>query len=390
MRFLKHLYNCLKIIIFLGSIGGCWRFFYARSHRHSDSLIKKNSVRVLLATYDLPLKKPIAIGTQGTFFTLLYDKKNVKISGSSIAISEKRGKLHMAGKVWSSTFELYADGHLSHEDKVYEGSFRLLLHEGKILLINELPLESYIYSVLKTESWPGWPLEVNKAFAITSRTYVVSMMLEADRLNRLYDVRNCNRHQTYAGVHDTKVLHDAVQKTKGIILTYQEKPIRAMFDSCCGGIIPARMQGVAFEDAPYLARNYPCTFCKQLRIFRWRASYSLKDLADRLKKICVITKPIRSIGIAEKDDAGVVQKIEIITGGKKITLSGKDFYQALKEVKSFVWDFSLSKGVMQISGYGYGHHLGLCQWGAREMVREGYNYKQILHFYYPNVKQTSM
>ena len=82
------------------------------------------------------------------------------------------------------------------------------------------------------------PLEVNKAFAIASRSYALVKYLEGAKSKKPYHIKNTNVHQTYNGFHTNPVLIQAVKETSGVILTYDKKPILAMFDCCCGDVIP--------------------------------------------------------------------------------------------------------------------------------------------------------
>lgn len=339
-------------------------------------------MRVLLDTVTLPLKSGLICTTTGTRMHVTVGKKKIIITGNSITVEAKNGRLLLQGKKYAGSAELSCDEHLSYAGKTYHGTLRLLIQNNNLLIINHVPLEQYICSVLKTESWPGWPLEVNKAFAVTSRTYVLYMIAEAQRVGRPYDVHSTKKHQTYSGVHDTKILKDAVDQTRGMIVTYQGKPILAMFDSCCGGIIPARMHGVHFDDAPYLARTYACTYCKSLWIFNWQATFTTRELSERLFHDEKKKTHIRSLRITKKDPAGLIHEVEI-NAGKKRCIPGKELYAKFPEVKSFAYTITHEKDSIVFRGRGYGHHLGLCQWGAREMVRSGCNYKRILRFYYP-------
>ena len=175
-------------------------------------------------------------------------------------------------------------GHLKFEGKEYQGSLLLVRDEQAYYLINSLDIEDYVCSVLRTESWPGWPLEVNKVFAIASRSYVIGVILNTKSAQLPYHVKNTNKHQTYSGVHENPVLREAVDQTKGIFLTHDKKPIIAMFDSCCGGVIPAHIHGVNFNHAPYLARDYACTYCKDCRVYNWIAQYPMDHVVNLFKK----------------------------------------------------------------------------------------------------------
>ena len=246
------------------------------------------------------------------------------------------------------------------------------------------PSDRYICSVLRTESWPGWPLEVNKVFAIASRSYVISMMQAAKAKKRLYHVCNTNLHQTYTGAHNVKALYDAVDQTRGLFLTYEGQPILAMFDSCCGGVIPAHIADFNFERVPYLARAYPCMYCKNCTINRWHIEYDRKDLEKIFSNAIPDISTVKNMYVSKKDNAGIVQTIIIEPGSYK--LSGKKLYSLVPDIKSFCFTIKRNKNRFSFNGYGFGHHLGLCQWGAREMVREGLDYKRILYFYYPGAQ----
>lgn len=275
------------------------------------------------------------------------------------------------------------NGKITSNERTYQGSMFIIADQDSWLLINVIDLEEYIYSVLKTESWPGWPLEVNKAFAVTSRTYAIAMILRAQAKKLPYHLRNTNVHQTYTGVHDDTELWRAVSSTKGLFIGHDNKPILAMFDACCGGIIPAHIRDFDFRKAPYLARDYPCTHCKRCKIYHWEVTYELLQLEKIIKIELPHISKLKKIEIAKRDRAGLTDKVAITARKGKEHISGKKLYSMLKEVKSFVYEIDMHKDTVHIKGRGYGHHLGLCQWGAREMVRDGADYRSVLRFYYP-------
>lgn len=264
----------------------------------------------------------------------------------------------------------------------YTGIFNIVIENDYGYVINELDIEEYVGCVLHAESWPGWPLEINKAFAIASRSYLISRMLEAEKSKRLFHIKNTNIHQTYKGIHENPVLKQAIAETRGLILTYKKKPVDAMYDCCCGDVIPAHIAGIDFKKAPYLARSYRCTYCKPCKIYTGRAEYSLEEFEKILQAAGYCIKNIRSIKVIKKDKAGIAELIEIC-GNTVVTLTGKKVYSLFDAVKS--WCFSVEKKgrIIVFNGRGYGHHLGICQWGARRMIDFGKKYPAILNFYYP-------
>src|SRR3990172_5773771 len=91
-----------------------------------------------------------------------------------------------------------------------------------------------------------------------------------------------------------------------------------MFDSCCGGIVPAHIQGVNFNDAPYLARKYACTHCKRCRVYSWEAQYAYHEIERLVRERIKQFKDLQHVKITKKDKAGVVQ--EAIIKGKDHTI----------------------------------------------------------------------
>ncbi len=268
----------------------------------------------------------------------------------------------------------------------YEGRLLIIRAQKKWFLMSVLDLEDYVFSVLKTESWPGWPLEVQKVLAITSRSYVLHRLLAAREQGMHYHIKNTNHHQTYTGLHDCPIIKQAVQETTGIFLSYQGKPILAMFDCCCGGIIPAKTQGLAdFTKAPYLRRTYACTHCKDCKIYSWSASYPLHTVKKLLQEHHdAIIHDIKDMKIDHHDKAGLVRQLAIKTKKNTIFVSAQKVAKALKQIKSQCYSLVMQKDKLLVKGQGYGHHLGLCQWGARRMVDKGWQYPDILMYYYPD------
>lgn len=317
--------------------------------------------------------------------------KNKKMD--SVRITQNSSGLFINGfsiKTNSLIIKASKKGPLIFDKKKYKGTFQVIRSENRAYFLNRIDRETYLELVLQSESWPGWPLEVNMAFAIASRSYVVAMMERMQNMNVPFDVRDTNVHQRYNlyGVEPSEVIKEAVKRTYGIILTYNNEPIIAMFDACCGGIIPAHIEdGIDFQKAPYLAREHSCPYCKKCSAYNWKIAYdqSYIELA-LLKKIGKKIFPIKDIKVTKKDKAGLVKEVQIKGKQGIVTLAGKQIYSLLDAVKSYCFHVEKKASQFIFSGFGLGHHVGLCQWGARQMVREGLSYRQILSFYYPNTQ----
>jgi hypothetical protein len=264
-------------------------------------------IRVLLACCDKQSSVQWNFSAQTGFVVhAAKDKHFNNRMAMSVKIEIKNGQLICNGKRVNGTIQITPIlDHALLNGVAYDGNFFIMPDKGKFLCINGVELEDYIAAVLKTESWPGWPLEVNKVFAIASRSYVVYQALQARHSKRPFHVKNSNVHQTYKGRHDVVMLKEAVAQTRGIVLGFEGKPILAMFDCCCGGVIPAHIADFDFKKAPYLARPYACNNCKTSSLYSWQASYE-HALFEALIKKQINEKKLFDICITKKDKAGLV------------------------------------------------------------------------------------
>jgi stage II sporulation protein D len=207
-----------------------------------------------------------------------------------------------------------------------------------------------------------------------------------------YDIKCTNIHQTYKGYQkcaQIELFKKVSRDTKGVILAYSDKmgakrPILAMFDSACGGAIPSRIAGVNFEKAPYLARTYACNFCKNYKLTNWVQEYAVKDLEQLLKKEFPRMTKLADIKVGKKDRAGMVTEIKIKANSWQ-SLFDKRITAVIKGLKSRMFTIERKGAKITFKGVGYGHCLGLCQWGARKMIELGWNARKILEFFYPDI-----
>lgn len=279
-------------------------------------------------------------------------------------------------------------GTIAFQGNNYLGSFLLFQEKKQLCIINSLDIDDYLLSVIKHEGWPGWPLEMNKVLAVVCRTYLIWQVLQAQKAARPYHIENGIKHQTYKGHHNSIKLKQAVDQTKDMFVSYDEKPALTMYDACCGGIVPANIDDPGHKNISYLARTYPCTFCKNFKIFNWHVELSEQDIVKRLQKDFAKVTKIVDFSVQKKDRAGLVKKVLINVGPRKISITQKKMKSLFPELKSSCFDITKHSGKkFTITGRGYGHHKGLCQWGACKLVKDdNWNFEQVLQFYYPGTK----
>lgn len=323
---------------------------------------------------------------EGNTFKKVYRKK--------LVIKRSDGSLFFNGKEISACQYFIRpvnnNVHITINGISYHGGLLVNLQNNIFYLMNLVDSEQYVSAVVRKESWPGWPEEFNKAFSIVCRTYALSKVLKARAQRKRgvarvpYDIRSTSLHQVYGGAHNCLEVIDAVKKTEGIVIAYRGQPIEAMFDACCGGAVTAKMRGIDFTKAPYLARTERCTLCKKHKQYEWEVEYSSRELCSLFKDELMGGKKIKSLRIKDRDDAGFVHQLLFEGSRVNALISGKKAYSVLKKLKSTFFTVHTRGDSYVFRGRGSGHCIGFCQWGAKQMIAQGQNYKEVIAFYYPH------
>lgn len=278
-------------------------------------------------------------------------------------------------------------GQITFAGNCYLGSFAIFQEKQIFYLVNSLDIDDYLWSVLFHEGSLTWPHEMNKVFAIASRTYLIYHVLQAQKVNRPYHIGNDNRHQTYKGHFNSKKLKQAIEETRDLFVSYDGKPALTQYDICCGGVVPGDLDDPNHKRVSYLARKYPCTFCRDYKCFTWHNDFSYDQILKRIQKEFPRVTKIVDITVQKKDRAGIVKSLVISTGAKKIVITEKKWKSMFPEMKSYCFDIHHANKRYTIKGRGFGHHKGLCQWGAYSLIKnEQWNFEQVLQFYYPGTK----
>lgn len=244
-------------------------------------------------------------------------------------------------------------------------------HHGKIINVN---LEKYVAAVLAGEVHESWPMEALKAQAVAARTFALLRMKE--RETRPFHTESTVMDQVFKH-HTSKKLMEAAQQTEGIVLVYKGVLAETSFHSTCGGHTTdsKSVWGRAYD---YLT-SVPCDFCSASPTFRWKQSIDLNEIEERLKQ------RVGSLRITSKGADGRALKIALGGKGAK-ELSAQELRMALgpMRVKStMLTELKLEKNSLSIAGQGFGHGVGMCQYGALGMAKNGRNMRDILYHYYP-------
>ncbi|NNJ52851.1 MAG: SpoIID/LytB domain-containing protein, partial [Ignavibacteriaceae bacterium] len=342
------------------------------------------SVRVLLdeseATYHITNQSPmylfngednLAYIETGNLIECITQNDEIKLS--------IQNKIFIAESFILEPFE--NENTVSFNGQVYKGKLSLLKIGNSIGIVNHLKLEDYVKGVVTKEMPIGKNyenFESLKAFSICVRTYALNKILEG---KLLYDLYDDTRDQVYGGVNaEHNLSNKAVEETDNKILTYNENIASIYYHSTCGGRTEAAHNIFTKKEIPYMngIEDGISPNCKISPKFEWRESYSADDIISRLKKWSFIKNGkfrLRDVYIASRFSSGRVKEmvfelIDEYSDEIKISIYGNQIRSVIRTAnnKRILWstffDISLIKNVIKIEGNGFGHGVGLCQYGA--------------------------
>jgi len=269
------------------------------------------------------------------------------------------------------------------------GDLELIRQKNRTLLaVNEVDIEDYLRGVLREEVSPHWPMEALKAQAVAARTFA----LYQDCLNKDkdYGLDRTVYSQLYGGVRqETWRTNRAVRETAGEVLTYKGKIFPAFFHATCGGHTEDASELWNIDIPPLKGVN--CPFCKRSPHYSWRVKIPLSQIKESLNKKGYKISRISHISAIGRSKSGRVKKVKI-SGDKEIRVEANEFRLIVGAdlIRSTNFKIALKNKNLLVQGLGWGHGVGLCQWGAYFMARRGFDYRQILEYYYPGAKLTQL
>ena len=250
-------------------------------------------------------------------------------------------------------------------------------------LINAVPLEAYVASVVSTEYSLG-DLEGSKAMAVLARTYVLNT---PGKYGPDYDLVDDTRSQVYRGEEAIIPLAlEAARSTEGEVLTYRGKPIQAVYHSSSGGHTADNESVWASAPVPYL-RGKPDPYGKQSPHAEWVSRVARPKLLAELGK--KFGGEVAGFLMDERNPDGRVASVSLLMqNGQRRSVTGNEFRLVViwhfgpRSLRSMRFDAERRGNEYIFTGQGYGHGVGLSQWGAHDMAQRGMSYTDILDFYY--------
>lgn len=254
-----------------------------------------------------------------------------------------------------------------------------------LLIVNELDVEDYLYGVLRGEVSHRWPIEALKAQAIAARTFALyQRSISADKD---YDLTCDVSSQVYGGRSIERYwTNRAVNRTLGKVLTYEGELFPSHYHASSGGHTEDASQLWDVNLPPL--RGVKDLFSLRSPHHRWTTKLTLKELQAKLAKAGYLVERISAITPLSKNRSGRIKDLLIVHTKGRTTMKAHRFRDAIgvNLIRSTNFAVKIKGREVTFRGLGWGHGVGLSQWGAYNMARKGHSAKEILKFYYPGAK----
>jgi len=274
-----------------------------------------------------------------------------------------------------------------------EPQISVYFHETKTT--KNMSIEEYLTGVVAGEMKKDWPLEAYAAQAIVARTFTMDFIAQGGtKKEHNTDISTDEvEAQAYNAAAVDSTIKKAVEMTKGQVMTYKKRYAKGWFSASCGGRTALAKEGLAYKEAePIYMRSVSCPEEKVIpkeELF-WQATLTSKEISDALQELG------KSVGRIERMEVGArsarshrATTLDFIGTDGKTSVPGGDFRIALdpKKVRSiWITEITNQAGRVVLEGRGFGHGVGLCQWGAHALAKEGKTPTEIINHYYPEVQ----
>ncbi len=293
--------------------------------------------------------------------------------------------------------------------KRYVGELRLVGTDYGLEIVERVPVETYLRGVVPLEigdRTPGDSAAI-QAQAVSARSYAYTHMTDA--VDKSYDVTAGVTDQVYGGVDaETHVGNAAVVATAGIVVTFGGRVVNAPYHSTCGGKTAGAEEVWHSPAVPYLrsvSDRIPGTdryYCDISPHFKWTRTLSASELNESVARYLARYAAVpggdpgrvRDLSVTAHTASGRVATLDVRTTLGSFTLRGDDMRYVLRKYGGSILSstyFSVkternTQGALTrvvLDGRGYGHGVGMCQWGAIGRARAGQDFRTILRTYYP-------
>ncbi len=366
-------------------------------------LKKRNLIRVLIGTgmkevtiQGRDIERKIYVKNEKKYFP-----GRASLSFNCSGLAKLKNKNLNAGPILFASLQS-PQGYFNYRDELYRGQIKVLAKrdEDSCDVVNEIPIEYYLQSLLAKEMNGHWPLEALKAQAVAARTYAINKM-SGQQVSReigheaFYDLESSEKHQVSGGLADVTALTKmASQQTAGeILVSPLNTVVPIFFHAKCGGhtLLPQEVWDNVVEGY----QSVECGKCDKKGEKEWRNIITVERFRDFLKwafkdgpggaTLVDLLKSEKLIFVPDKIEN---KRLKIYIGEKLFMVSKtllRRFFGRVT-VASNTFSFNVENNNITIVGRGLGHGVGLCQLGALAWAQEGMDYRAILKHYFPALR----
>ena len=277
---------------------------------------------------------------------------------------------------------------LVFQGMVVRGALVIIARDAGLLVVNDLDLEAYVKSVVPSEVPVTWPFEALKAQAIVARTFALHK--KGERGGQAFDVDATVQSQVYGGLgSEDPRASEAVDATAGIVVMHEGRLALTPYHSTSAGPTEdaAEVWGI---DLPYL-KGVACPFDEDSSVYRWEKRLSFDAIESALREAGHAVGSIATLTPLGRNRSGRVSAVRILHSGGELILKGELLrriigYQRLPSMRFDVVDVEAGpRGGfdVRLRGGGWGHGVGLCQWGMKTLSERGWTADRIIDYYYP-------
>lgn len=280
-------------------------------------------------------------------------------------------------------------------------------------LIETVPMETYLIGVVGAELYKDWPQTAFEVQAVCARTYALHERERSMNQGRDYDLESTTYDQAYNGGVQLPVAVRAMESTRGVVLTWQGRLLRAYYSSTCGGRNASAADiwptgpGYEFNLDPPIQAHHRESACESSPRYRWEAVRDRAELSRRIKEwgkangheIAAVGQ-VNLISVAATNVDQRPTKYTIADDKRKIyTIECEQLRQACNQTvaglpeltkETRVWasdmEIEIRGSKVTIKGRGFGHGVGMCQFCTKGMADQGKAWRDIVVLFYPGVK----
>jgi stage II sporulation protein D len=272
-------------------------------------------------------------------------------------------------------------------EKDEQGDYLVNVYLSDSGSVSQMPLESYLCGVVAAEMQPDWPQEALKAQAIIARTFTVRFLVQegGSRYEGADVSDDTGEVQAYDASRVSDAVRQAVQQTRGMILSDGEGAAYTWFHAHSGGQTAGAVEGLSYEhgDLPYIVSVSGMENDEApQQVQQWSAAFTQQQLLDAAQQIGYPAKSAQGFSVAETGQSGRAVSFDldgvIVPAPALRTALGADVMRS-----TMIDEIDAEGDKVLISGRGYGHGVGMSQWGAYAMASQGGSAQDILAHFYP-------